>query len=556
MTPSRNADRIGDAIRTAYSGERAYETVAYLDRFVRWPGNSGFDAAIDHLAERLATAGYRPEDEAPPGTRLTYRIESYPMDRPAWEPVDASLAIEGVTEPVLVFDSNRNMLATYSHATPPGGIVAELIVAQTGSAAELDSLDVRDKVVFADGSLSRLYRSAVLERGAAGVIAYELPEYLQPETNDQAIQFRGIPYGDTPGWGIALSYSARERLHDALRRGAVRVQVVSDVRWTDPSVERTIIAEIRGVAVPDERFVFSAHVQEPGANDNASGVGAQMEMARVAAALLDQGAISPERSITFLWGDEIRSTRRFVEQDSVRAADIRWGMSLDMVGEDTDKTGGTFLIEKMPDPSAIWTRGDESHTEWGDRPLTKSDMMPHYLNDIVLNRALEQASTSDWVVRTNPYEGGSDHVPFLQAGIPSVLLWHFTDRFYHTDRDRLEMVSADELKNAGVTALATALTLVSADGKRARSLVAEVLAAARSRLDTEMMLGRQALDRGASVDVERDILSTWGAWYDAALESMRDIEVGGASAETITAIEQAREALRADVMAALQELGS
>ena len=26
---------------------------------------------------------------------------------------------------------------------------------------------------------------------------------------------------------------------------------------------------------------------------------------------------------------------------------------LDMVGEDTEKTGGTFLIEKMPDPSAV-----------------------------------------------------------------------------------------------------------------------------------------------------------------------------------------------------------
>ena len=32
-------------------------------------------------------------------------------------------------------------------------------------------------------------------------------------------------------------------------------------------------------------------------------------------------------------------------------------MSLDMVGEDVKKTGGSFLIEKMPDPSAIWTRG-------------------------------------------------------------------------------------------------------------------------------------------------------------------------------------------------------
>ena len=34
-----------------------------------------------------------------------------------------------------------------------------------------------------------------------------------------------------------------------------------------------------------------------------------------------------------------------------------------------EKTGGTFLIEKMPDPSAIWTRGNDKHTEWGGRKL-------------------------------------------------------------------------------------------------------------------------------------------------------------------------------------------
>jgi aminopeptidase YwaD len=41
-----------------------------------------------------------------------------------------------------------------------------------------------------------------------------------------------------------------------------------------------------------------------------------------------------------------------------------------MVGENTDITGGTFLIEKMPDPSAVWTRGNDKHTEWGGRKMS------------------------------------------------------------------------------------------------------------------------------------------------------------------------------------------
>jgi len=80
-------------------------------------------------------------------------------------------------------------------------------------------------------------------------------------------------------------------------------------------------------------------------------------MARLTAQLVTAKQIAPQRTITFLWGDEIISTGRYIRDDSVRAKGIKWGLSLDMVGEDVQKTGGSFLIEKMPDPSAIWTRG-------------------------------------------------------------------------------------------------------------------------------------------------------------------------------------------------------
>jgi aminopeptidase YwaD len=159
-------------------------------------------------------------------------------------------------------------------------------------------------------------------------------------------------------------------------------------------------------------------VQEPGANDNATGVGTLAEMARTTATHPAK-KFEPKRTITFLWGDEIVSTGRYIKEDSVRAKGIKWGLSLDMVGEDVTKTGGTFLIEKMPDPSAIWTRGKDKHTEWGGRPLQESDMFPHYFNDLVLNRCMQQGKTNGWVVKSNPFEGGSDHTPFLKPKFPA-----------------------------------------------------------------------------------------------------------------------------------------
>jgi aminopeptidase YwaD len=537
-------------VAAPFSGDSAFRTVAFLDQYVRWPGNRGFDASIGHIVERLEAAGYVREDRARPTDRMTYRVERYPMAAPAWEPLDASLAIVGEAEPVLRFATNRNMLATNSHATPPGGVTAELVDGGRGTAAELDRLDVKGKVVYVEANVGRAFAEAVQRRGALGVLGYALPDYLQPSKHVNSIQFGGVAR-DTVGrgWGIALSFAAKARLRAALDAAArsgtpVRVQVMTDVRWTPNAVEQAVVADIRGSRAPDERFVFSAHVQEPGANDNASGVGAQVEMARVAAQLVRAGRTDPARTITFLWGLEIRSTDRYITQDSVRARGIRWGLSLDMVGEDTKKTGGTFLIEKMPDPSAIWTRGDDKHTEWGGSPITKAQLTPHYFNDLVLGRALEQAATNGWVVRTNPFEGGSDHTPFLRAKKPGLLLWHFTDEFYHTDGDRIDMVSADELRNVGITALVSALALATADGETTRGLIAEVARAAVARLGAEAQLSAAAVREGKPKAAELDLLGTWASWYEDALGSFREVEVGGPSTRTNRAIEDAQRAVR------------
>jgi len=330
---------------------------------------------------------------------------------------------------------------------------------------------------------------------------------------------------------MLLSTAARGELERALACGPVRVRAVVRTRLY-PSEERMVVAEVRGDRLPDERFVFSAHVQEPGANDNASGVGTQLEMARTLAALVQREDLSPARTVTFLWGDEIASTRTYLADDSVRASGARWGMSLDMVGEDTEITGGTFLIEKMPDPSAIWTRGEDEHSEWGGEPIAKDALMPHFLNDFVLARCRERARETGWVVKTNPFEGGSDHTPFLNAGIPAVLFWHFTDVFYHTDNDRLDKVSAATMANVGNCALTSALALVAADGETTRTIASELVEAAESRLDDERALGELAIANGESAELQEDIVRTWTQWYRDALATVRDVEPGGSSAAT------------------------
>jgi hypothetical protein len=542
--------------RTVFSGQRAYDQVAFMDQYFRWPGNTGFNASIHRVEDILKAAGFVEESKAPKSAVLTYRVEHRPMRQPAWDPVDASVTIVGEPKPVLQWSTNRNMLAIASFSTPDTGIVAQLVDVGKGTAADYDKASVAGKIVLSDGGIGRVFPEAVQKRGASGALAYNMPAYTQPETHRHSIQFGSIPYDSVKrSWGIPLSRDAVERLRTALAKGPVMLRVKTKSTMY-PSDELTLVAEVHGSVQPSERYVLSAHVQEPGANDNASGVGDLGEMARVLGTLVANKSVEPKRTITMLFGLEIQQTRNFLGDDSVRTKGVRWGLSLDMTGEDTKQTSGTFLIEKMPDPSAVWTRGEDHHSEWGGQPIAKSDIVPGYYNDYLLARCLDQAAATGWVVRTNPFEGGSDHTPFLQFKKPGALFWHFTDVYYHTDGDRIDKVSKDELVNVGNAALASVLTLASADGPTARALVAEIERAAIKRLDVETALGKAALMEGGKLAEQQDILQTWTDYYVASLHTMTDIEVGGSSRETLAAIDAAAQRVKqagAERLAALRK---
>ena len=515
-------DTYFDIVRPSFTGEKAFETTAYVEQFWRIPGNTGFNNSIHRIIENLEAAGYINEDKVNENARLVYRLETRPMKGPTWEPVNAELSIVGNSQPLLKFDSNRNMIFQYSASTPIEGVVADVIHIE--SLEDFKTNDVDGKIVFAEMSPYRLYDAAITQGNAVGIITYNNPDYLQPEKNVSSIQFRSLRYKEgVNAWGIALSYQAKEVLKSELSEGPVKAKVNISTKIY-PSEELTVVASIKGTELSNESLVFSAHVQEPGANDNATGVGTQLEMAVLSAKLIQDKKLDLKRTLTFLWGDEITSTRRYIEENNGTNTNIKWGISLDMVGENTAVTGGTFLIEKMPDPSAIWTRGKDKHTEWGGRPLKEEDMKPHYLNDFIINTFKKQGEFANWAVETNPFEGGSDHTPFLRANIPGLLLWHFTDEFYHTDNDRIDKVSQETMKNVGTGALAIAYALLNADSEFGIQLIDSIMNTAKNRLNDEYILSKAAITEGADIKEQTHILDTWQNWYTETLDTIKDVE--------------------------------
>ncbi len=523
------------------------EVVTFMQQFWRLPANPGFDASIEHIRARLVSA------KLP-----VVRVDEYPNGGPSWDYSRGTLTIAGESTPVLSREQDHVSLAINSFSTPPGGLTARLVDVGAGTAADFTGKDVKGAVVLGDGSLGVLWREAVRNRGAAGVISSQVANYIRPkapeamdEAHKDVLQWGSVPYDEKlKAFGFKASWRAATRLRAALKKDPstnVRVEIESSFH-TGPA--RTLAAEITGRSNPAERIVIAAHVQEPGANDNASGSGTLLAMALALNDAIARGDLPrPERTLTFLWVDEIRGSRQWISSRPDESKGVRYMFSMDMTGEDTAKTGGTFLIEKQADPSAVWDRPSDPHSEWGGGGVKAETLKGSLLNDLHLTIAhWRSGHTKGWDVRTNPYEGGSDHTVFAGTGVPSLLNWHFTDRFYHTNQDTLDKVSAAEMENVGITVATSAYALAAAGPQDAMATVALVENAARARLTLERKQGpaivAAANDKAAAEKVEAQVIAAWIKWYGEALDSVATLSTTPASPALLERIKLAKESLR------------
>jgi hypothetical protein len=497
VLPAR-AEAIYQAIAPRVDTAVAMETVTVMAPEWRLAGNPAYDRAIEFLAKKLTGAGLAPH------------IETFPNAGQGWEPVRGTLSLEGENAPVLSREQDRIALCINSFSTPAGGRVLRLVDVGAGSPADFAGKDVRDAVVLGDAPVGPLWTRAVRERGAAGVVSTDVAGYTRPAETPDVLQWGSIPYDETRrSFAFKATPRAAGRLRRALAAGAAAVRVDIETRF-HRGVNRTLSAEITGSVMPDERVVLVAHVQEPGANDNASGTGTLLAAAIAMKKAIADGAIPPpRRSITMLWLDEIRGSEQWIQQDPARVGRVIAMMSLDMTGQDTAKTGGTFLIEKAPDPSAIFDRPSDPHSEWGAGQVNATWVRGHLLNDLHFAIALRRARDTGWIVRTNPYEGGSDHTVFTRAGVPALLNWHFTDRYYHTNLDTVDKTSAVTMGHVATTVASSAMFLASADTSDQAALTRLVDEAERARSATEQ--------RNAATD---EILAAWKKWYAEARTSV------------------------------------
>lgn len=436
----------------AFDVERAMSVVADMDGRIRTPGSPGYDATLDQIEAALRVAGF-----ADAG-RLRLETLRSPTEQPAWIPRASRVALvanDGREHVLHAFDDpadrDRSMLPRPVTSFDVRGPVA----------FDLETLHAGE-ILVTRTRVRRDMVNRVRRAGAVGIVSASLQSYnLDPlgrERHLDAIQHHDM--GDP----IALPVlqiserSFRAIEEEASRRGHALLAMSAEVD-EGPRELRTLIATIEGGAKASEAVVLVSHVMDPGAADNASGASGQLEIALCIQALLERGELEGmQRTLVFLWGTEFVSSKAWLASTALAPYAAINGV---MIGESVEATGAMPLLERYPDPGAVEALPPDQHTLWGRR-----DVDPAWLErpngvSLVARCALADVGVQagGWETSENPYEGGTDHQTFIEAGVPAVLFWHFTDFTFHTSLDRIEMLDPQELRRMAVAVGATALAL-------------------------------------------------------------------------------------------------
>ena len=492
-----------DLLHEALSGEVAKDHVIQITRHHRIQGSRGYRHAAEYVLAQLRAYGFS-EDEAwiesfPSDGRIEYQTWQSPS---GWDIERAELRIvEPVDERLVGYPEIGMSVITYSN---PGDVTAELVWVGAGTSdADYEGKDVSGKFVLATGYGGEVHRHAVLKHGAAAVVAYL--DDARAKDHPDIIQYTGMwprtEELDRVTFGFNLSNRQGERLRALLESGQ-RVVLHGQVEGIglEPYYMDVVVAHISGSDKVDEELVFSAHLDHPkeSANDNASGSGAILDIARALRDLIDSDRLDrPDRSIRFIWMPEWYGTQAYLDAHPEMAGPALGGswlanVNMDMVGENLELLHSKMILTRTP------------------------SSLPSALNDVVADMArmvdgmdvrTPRGSQSAFNWRVTPYSGGSDHMQFIDRKIPGVMLGHSPDYTHHTSDDTPDMVDPVELERSEIVSTATFVYLASLGEAEALDLVDLVGAGSLQRLGAAARQARD-LEGGEAANIVTHV-ATW-----------------------------------------------
>ncbi len=464
------ADQMRAIINEA-SGERAVHAVMEMVPYPRVRARGEYET---HFRETDVVAKFAKEFGF-----SNVEVESFPAPARNWQASQAEL---WMVEPDLhkLYDFN-DVAVSIAANSETGDVTAELVdVGIGGRPEDYAGKDVAGRIVLGSASANQLQRLAVFERGAVGVISYnalradDFPDQLMSQSVSAT-----PPAGKKAGFGWSVSPRVGRDLATHLGRGE-KVRIRSIVKSeTFPGEMEMVHAVIPGDGSTTQTTMVTAHLYEgyikQGANDDNSGCALSLEMGRAYLRLVAEGKLpKPKRAIHFLWVPEISGTNAWLRaHDDVKKTIIA-DLNFDMEGLRLSLSGSAWVMHRTPDTVPTFLNDlCASVLEFVAQTNQERVRYRSVGYGFTLPVVAETGSREPFTILVDKNYGASDHVVFLNQGIPAVMFITWPDHFYHSSDDTPEKLDPTQMKRAAVVGIGCMSLLTSAGDETAVKVLGE-----------------------------------------------------------------------------------
>ncbi len=533
------------------SGDAAYAHIRHNSQFHRPRGGSdGLWKVAQYYEEKAREYGL---------TDVKLIKQAYGTTRP-WNARFADLWITG-DRPQRIASTIQTPLhlADLSRAAD---VTAELIDIGGATAAELQGKDVAGKIVLTYASIATAMQQVVVGRGALGIVHYPSPFYEGNGIDGSGfnmpdqIRWLSVPSaqidGKEPTFAFVLSLRQGVELRNRLAAATspVRVRALVDAGFKSSEGDQPWQVMVEGFIRGSEPglaqdVVLTGHMQEgmQSANDDASGTGSVLEIARALNKLIVEGRVPrPRRNLRFWWVTEFSSQRQYFADNPEAHRQMWVNVNQDMVGADQSqdimrKQNITrvpaarfhFLNDVSEAVVEYMVRGNTFELSQLQAGITQVYPKPHYSH-----LGTRQRYNAEMIF----FHGNTDHIPFLEApiGLPGVSFTNMPDRFIHSSDDDLETLDRTQLGRNAVSAALIAYAMASADNSSAAALAAETSGRGAERMGRNLRLGLQWIstdsDRVAAYHKSVDQVRYAAERERRAAASIGEIHAGAATLAT------------------------
>jgi aminopeptidase YwaD len=456
-------DKTIAALAHEVDGETAKQTLEGIVQHHRERGSRGFHASAEWVAGRARSYGLGNVEilRFPADGKIFYGTQ---RSRPAWDADKGELSE--------LRDGKETLLASYADVS--------MVLAEDSESAEVTALlvdvgagtketdyehkDVRGKLVLVADSPGAVQELAIGKYGAVGILSYQQNQSTAwSGENLEQIRWGHLDtFAAHPTFAFMLNLRQANALKARLAAGEAIELHASVVAGQHVSPTEIVTATIPGAdpRLKDEEIAFTCHLDhpKPGANDNASGCSAILEVARTLHKLIGDGTLArPARTIRFIWGPEVEGTVTLLNARPDLARRIKAVLHLDMVGGGP-QTQAVFHVTRGPASLPSFIHG----VAWSFAQWVNEQSYAYAATGAAEFPMLAPSGGKEPLrAEYSSFSMGSDHHVYQDSsfGVPAVYLNDWPDRYIHTTLDTAANIDSTKLGRVAFIAAATGYAL-------------------------------------------------------------------------------------------------